>query len=119
MLLGNQALYFILIIARGDEILKILFKTNRHGKPGLQLADRVKSGLGDGFKIGSAVLAQGADNVIREMFAFIDPTADLADISGLAFGFGLGLHVVLIIAVDFWFSKKQLSTSTTLCVFSS
>ena len=55
--------------------------------------------LGDGFKIRCAVLAQGADDVIRQGFAFVHPTTNLADVALLALGLGLGLDAVLIVGV--------------------
>ena len=45
------------------------------------------------------MLAEGADEILGERIAFIDVAADLADVSLFALGFGLRLHVVLIIGV--------------------
>ena len=42
------------------------------------------------------MLAQGADNVIGQGIAFVDPAADFADVALLALGLGLGLDVVLV-----------------------
>ena len=50
------------------------------------------------FKVGGAVLAQRADDIVRQVFALVDPAADLAD-PALFVGFGLGLDVVLIIGI--------------------
>lgn len=49
--------------------------------------------LADGFKISSAVFAQRADIIIRQLIAFIDESANLADKSFLpsVSGFGFTL----------------------------
>ena len=45
------------------------------------------------------MFAQGADDVIGQRLAFVDPAADLADVALLAFRCGLGLDVVLVVGV--------------------
>ena len=46
-----------------------------------------------------AVLAEGADEVLGELVALVDVTADLADVALLAVRFGLGLNVCVVIDV--------------------
>ena len=45
------------------------------------------------------MLAQGADDVLRQLVAFVDPAADLADKALLALCLRLGLHVLLVVGV--------------------
>ena len=53
----------------------------------------------NGFKVLRAVLAQGADKVLRQGFALIDVAADRADVALLALGLGFGLDVCVVVGV--------------------
>ena len=51
------------------------------------------------LEVGVAVLAQRADDVLRQGVTLVDPAADLAHEAFLSGGFRLGLYIVLIIGV--------------------
>ena len=63
--------------------------------------------LSNGIKVGGTVLAQGADNVFGQLFTFVDPAADPADIT-LLVGLGLGLDVLEVVSVGHGIQTAQI-----------
>ena len=56
------------------------------------------------LEVGCAVLTEGTDIICRKCIALVNVSAYLADVSLLAFSFGLGLDVVMIVGVGHSFS---------------
>ena len=83
--------------SKSGESQQIFRERIRKGPPGNRRA--VQQVLLNGLKVCGAVLAQGADNVVGQGVALIDPAADLAHEAFLALGLGLGLDVVLVVGV--------------------
>ena len=52
------------------------------------------------------MLADGAEDILGELVALVDPAADLADVALLARGFGLGLHILLVIRIGHGTASK-------------
>ena len=63
------------------------------------LSGRIYWGSDNGFKICCTVLAQGADNIGRQLITLVDPSADLADPALLALGLGLGLDIGVVVGI--------------------
>ena len=59
------------------------------------------------FKIRASVLTQGANEILGELLALVNVTADLANVSALPLGFGSGLYVIVVIGIGHGFTIRQ------------